>query len=205
MITAGSYSDGGSDQDKNENGVPYSHAYTVLSTFTLEDGTRLVRIRNPWNLESFDGDWSDRSETWTEALRAEAGDMFGNDGEYFMAIEDFSTNYSSITIAYDIQGWHRSYEGVFADDEPHDPTQLCLYDSTKYNQYKFNLSSSEDQDVYISVYTYGSLQYVATCWGLFEESEVFVSSNLHDDLYQANPDAGHLPMISMQADETVEV
>jgi len=144
MITAGSYSGGGSDQDENENGVPYSHAYTVLSTLTLEDGTRLVRMRNPWNKEKFFGDWSDRSETWTEALRAEAGDMFGNDGEYFMAIEDFSTNYSSITIAYDIQGWHRSYEGVFADDEPHDPTQLCLYDSTKYNQYKFNLSSSVD-------------------------------------------------------------
>jgi len=50
MITAGSYP-GYSDQQTNEYGVPYSHAFTVLSTVELEDGTRLVRIRNPWNEE----------------------------------------------------------------------------------------------------------------------------------------------------------
>ena len=183
MITAGSYSGTGSDEDTNENGVPYRHAYTILSTFTLDDGTRLVRIRNPWNEELYKGDWGDRSSLWTERLREQTGVNFGNDGEYFMAIEDFAWNYEEITIAHDIQGWHRSNHAVFGDDEPHDPTQLCLYDRTKYNQYKFNIVSPVDQDVYISLYTYNYMQYLGDCIETFIDSEVLLSSEIHDDLF----------------------
>ena len=183
MITAGSYSGTGSDKDENENGVPFNHAYTILSTATLVDGTRLVRIRNPWNKELYEGDWGDRSELWTEELRERSGYDFGNDGEYFMAIEDFSVNYAEVTVNHDIQGWHRLNHTVFADDEPHDPTQLALYDRTKYNQYKFNISSPVDQDIYVSLYTYNSNQYLGDCYWSFEESEAFISSEIHDDLF----------------------
>ena len=75
-----------------------------------------------------------------------------------------------------------------------------------YNTYKFSLTSDVDQDVFISVYTYGDLQYVSTCYETFLESEVFVTSSAHNsELKLVNPGPAHLSMIQIQAGETVEV
>ena len=49
------------------------------------------------------------------------------------------------------------------------------------------------------------MQYVATCDGTYDASEVWVTSDAHYDWYYANPGAAHLPMIKMQAGDSVEV
>lgn len=62
-----------------------------------------------------------------------------------------------------------------------------------------------EQDVYISLHTYHDLQYLGDCYGTFQESEVYISSEEHDDLWQANPSGAHLPMIKMQGGAPLEV
>lgn len=52
MVTCGSYTGTGSDQDSNADGLPYNHAFSVLEAIEIvkDDGktVRLVQIRNPW-------------------------------------------------------------------------------------------------------------------------------------------------------------
>lgn len=84
----------GSDTKYNEFMLPYGHAYTVIKSVQLSNGTRLVQVRNPWGRDSFNGDWSDTSPLWTDELAQEAG--FTNDqqdGFIFLSIEDYYTQF----------------------------------------------------------------------------------------------------------------
>ena len=49
-----------------------SHAYSVMDLKVLSNGTRLVKVFNPWARDTFSGKWSDNSNLWTEALKKEA-------------------------------------------------------------------------------------------------------------------------------------
>ena len=89
MITTCSHIGPGSDQVQNHDGLPYSHAYTVLGTVRLSDETKLYKIRNPWGSETYHGDWSDNSEKWTEQFKQEAGHVSRDDGIWFMNARDF--------------------------------------------------------------------------------------------------------------------
>jgi len=46
------------------------HAYTILGAVELQkDGQpyeKLVKLRNPWAKEQYDGPWSDNDSNWTE-------------------------------------------------------------------------------------------------------------------------------------------
>ena len=94
MVTSGSYNGTGSDQDTNEFGLPYTHAFSIMNALEVTDADgnqhRLVCIRNPWGREKYYGPWSDSSDLWTLELREQANHLSGeNDGKYFMAFEDY--------------------------------------------------------------------------------------------------------------------
>jgi len=40
-------------------GLPGAHAYTLMGTATLSDGTKLLKMRNPWGSEVYTGPYSD--------------------------------------------------------------------------------------------------------------------------------------------------
>jgi len=40
-------------------GLQYSHAYTLIDLVVLSDGTKLVKMRNPYGKEQYEGEWSD--------------------------------------------------------------------------------------------------------------------------------------------------
>lgn len=60
FITAGTES-AASDQILNEVNLAKNHAYSVLGVKTLSNGTRLIKVRNPWGSERYSGPWSDKS------------------------------------------------------------------------------------------------------------------------------------------------
>jgi len=44
------------------------HAYSLISTFEIDVAgkkVRLVKIRNPYGLKEWNGDWSDKDPKWT--------------------------------------------------------------------------------------------------------------------------------------------
>ena len=57
---------------------------------------KLVKVRNPWGTEKYTGDYSDKSTKWTsDAMRTRAGLVKANDGEFFMPINLYRTNFES--------------------------------------------------------------------------------------------------------------
>ena len=62
----------GNDDDGNDVGIAYGHAYSIKRALTVTDASgtdhKLVECRNPWGEETFKGDWSDSSSLWTDDL-----------------------------------------------------------------------------------------------------------------------------------------
>jgi hypothetical protein len=48
-------------------GLVNNHAYSLLDLVTIQ-GTKLVKIRNPWGSEGYNGAWSDSDPVWTDSL-----------------------------------------------------------------------------------------------------------------------------------------
>ena len=56
-------------------GLPTSHAYSIMGAYTLKDSSgkvvhRLLRVRNPWATDYFNGPWSDASSLWTADFKS---------------------------------------------------------------------------------------------------------------------------------------
>lgn len=68
------------DRDEQETarltelGLVPGHAYTCLRVAVLDDGTQLLRIRNPWGNFEWKGDWGDDSDMWTDEKKMQVGD-----------------------------------------------------------------------------------------------------------------------------------
>lgn len=73
-------------------------------------------MRNPWSQEFYFGPWSDYSAKWNDELLAQVDHTPLDDGEYYIAVEDFVENFESITVGKDVTGWQRSNYDVFSDD-----------------------------------------------------------------------------------------
>lgn len=75
----------------DEVGVVYNHVFSCVGARQLSDGTRLLRLRNPWGDGSgWSGAWSDQSEHWTEERKAEVPEYSAeNDGTFWISMEDF--------------------------------------------------------------------------------------------------------------------
>ena len=44
------------------------HSYAILEA-KEHSGHQLLKIRNPWGNEEWDGDWSDKSQLWTQEMK----------------------------------------------------------------------------------------------------------------------------------------
>jgi len=55
-------------------------------------------MRNPWSELEWNGDWSDQSNRWTPELMRELDHKPGADGLFWIAVEDFVTEFTSGTV-----------------------------------------------------------------------------------------------------------
>lgn len=108
-MTAGTNEDG-------PDGTAGGHAYTVIGVMTLSNGVKLVKVRNPWGSEYYEGPWGDDSDLWTDALREEVNAELGdapvennwqqnNNGIFFADIDTFRRNFSETQINFDTTDW----------------------------------------------------------------------------------------------------
>jgi len=99
---------------RTETGLVMGHAYSVTSMKKITTGEGLfnlfnrehlylIRLRNPWGQKEWNGAWSDGSAEW-EKLDADGrkklGLDFDDDGEFWMAFEDFCRYFSKATICH---------------------------------------------------------------------------------------------------------
>ncbi|XP_071450361.1 calpain-A-like [Hetaerina americana] len=99
---------GGIMEGRTSLGLITTHAYSVTNVreVTLTNGQKiqLVRLRNPWGNEAeWKGAWSDGSREWnsiSQEDRNKIGLTFDNDGEFWMTVQDFKQNFSSLDMTH---------------------------------------------------------------------------------------------------------
>eukprot|EP00064_Thunnus_orientalis_P006359 superscaffoldBa00000658_g6376 len=85
------------------NGLVQGHAYTVTGVKQMNSQGKLVnlvRLWNPWGQGEWNGDWSDRSPMWKTVSPQDRDSCLsvGDDGEFWMTLEDFCKFYSDLDI-----------------------------------------------------------------------------------------------------------
>ena len=85
-------------------GTISGHAYSVLATHEVTQGrakVKLVKLRNPWGVAEWSGDWSNESDKWTPQLRQELGaEEVAQTGIFFISFEDFVEHFRCTTINF---------------------------------------------------------------------------------------------------------
>ncbi|KAK0747341.1 hypothetical protein B0T21DRAFT_405979 [Apiosordaria backusii] len=80
----------------DRDGISEGHAYVVMEARTLKNGTRLLKLRNPWGKTKkgiWEGAWSDGSKEWTTEVQEELGHHFGSDSVFWISYEDLLRKY----------------------------------------------------------------------------------------------------------------
>ena len=92
-------------------GISQNHNFAVISakevTNSQADSTKIVKLRNPWINEFWQGDWSFNSKNWTNQLKRELKytPQTKGHGEFWLSIEDFTKYFSSLTVYKTIPGF----------------------------------------------------------------------------------------------------
>ncbi|XP_021367799.1 calpain-1 catalytic subunit-like [Mizuhopecten yessoensis] len=85
------------EKHDNHKGLVGGHAYSLTGT-AVGNGTRLIRVRNPWGKHEWTGPWSDGSNEWSSVPEGEVQRPNVDDGEFYMSLEDFMMYFSDVTI-----------------------------------------------------------------------------------------------------------
>ncbi|MCQ2818165.1 MAG: calpain family cysteine protease, partial [archaeon] len=81
-------------------GIIGGHAYSLIDTYTLKGNLRMLKIRNPHSTNEWTGAWSDSSDLWTQIESQTVGLEKGDDGIFFMQLEDFVKYFTSAYLGY---------------------------------------------------------------------------------------------------------
>jgi len=86
------------------NGLVPKHAYTLLGVQELKASNgnilhRLIKMRNPWGKERYDGPWSDDDSRWTDDFKKQAKLVSANDGVFYMTVDDFKKAFTIYNVA----------------------------------------------------------------------------------------------------------
>ena len=146
----------------SEKGIAYDHAYTLLGTLEISDGTRLVHMRNPWGHELWKGDWSDQSPLWTDELKTKVDDDWNDDGKFYMSIEDYYNEFMATWINWPTEEMHEAHFLVLDDENTKSPGKLPWCGET-CTLHEFELISTEEQTVYLSAHTWPTITLPPEC------------------------------------------
>ena len=114
-----------------------------------------------------------------------------------------------MTSTKDVENWKRTQFAKFADDKPYYQQKKTESDPILYNTYTFELTSSERQYVYISLYTYGQIYYPGECYSRSDTINekylrgVFIRTSRSTDLQKVElfPGVYHFDKVKMNLDE----
>ena len=104
----------GSDKDKDPSGIAYRHAYTVLDAQELSDGTKLIKVRNPWGRERYFDDFADtpKSNAWKNYPDF-PGYHEADDGSWWTTAEIYQKSMDYTTGNPDVRDEKMSYFALF--------------------------------------------------------------------------------------------
>lgn len=90
----------GSGEVKDATGIISGHAYTLVGAYKLDNGDKVLKLRNPWGSGEWTGDYSDNSSKWTPQLKKMLEWSEADDGIFFMKVEDFMEYFENVAICH---------------------------------------------------------------------------------------------------------
>ena len=127
-----------------EAGLQDCHAYSLIGAKIVTNADlvehRLLKIRNPYGMKEWNGDWSDKSRKWTVKTREQVNCEDREDGCFFISLEDFIKFFTRTTICYYVD----NYEDNFVVDQ-HEVGQWAMVKFTLERDNPNPLCLSVDQ------------------------------------------------------------
>ena len=136
-------------------GVAPNHAFTILGTHTLtKDGTKLIKLRNPWGTPGFHGTWS--GSRFDAASKKEIGYKDGDDGIFFVDLETYKMAFTETSISLNSQSMASArFLKTLDESQAENPGKWVGVCGPKCTRHELTLKSDVDQTVYVTAYTWG--------------------------------------------------
>jgi hypothetical protein len=113
------------------------HAYTIIQVKEAF-GNKLLNIRNPWGEFEWDGDWSDKSDRWTDRMKQALDPVLeDNDGTFWMSYEDVIKHFINISICRISDYYEVRSKGKFMFHKVHGVDRVVsrwFYELTVHNR-----------------------------------------------------------------------
>lgn len=140
---------GTGDRTIAKDGIVQGHTYSLISVHEFaQNKIRLLKLRNPWGHQEWNGDWSDKSDLWTPHLIEEVELTGKDDGVFWISLGDFLKRFESAAFsAYSANSYKSNVEHTFVKSRT-----VC---------YRFNLNQDNDDllanPFALSVFKQGSI------------------------------------------------
>lgn len=174
------------------------HAYGILKGLCLtENGEcvhKIVQMRNPWGLSKYTGPWSEDSDLWTPEWKQQANLADANEGEFWVALDQWRALYSSAYNTHYRDDWKvASIEG--------NPATYTA--GTQQNGF-ISFEQPVEQDVVIDCVQYHSRLFPSGCdneytplkFGFMIMTDQYQSMNTEPNMAMCNGGAIKLPNLA---------
>ena len=79
--------------DLHKHGLDKNASYSLIGAQTIElddlSEADLIKVRNPFGMEEWNGEWSDNCPKWTVRTRTQVNGENKVDGMFFISLQDF--------------------------------------------------------------------------------------------------------------------
>jgi len=167
----------------------------VLETKSLSNGKRLIKCRNPWGTEKYNGPYSDKSELWDEESKKEVGFEDNNEGIFYTDIETYIKCFSETWVSYNVENWS-SAKFLKLDDHSLKPKTATDYNKENEGIWKgicgpgctrheLKIKSDVAQTVHLTAWTWDDR-------GVPDKCEPANDGNIYHSMYIENKFPGDI-------------
>ncbi len=107
--------------DLDKVGLLENHSFSLVSAFERKvngENVRLIKLRNPFGMGEWNGDWSDNSSKWTAAAKKvfpEFDEKRANDGIFWIDFDNFCKYFQIVSICVPVKPFSSTYFKVDKD------------------------------------------------------------------------------------------
>lgn len=116
-------------------GLAKEYAYCVVRIVEYSSTIKILKIRNPWGVFEWTGDWSKTSSLWTSEIKDKVKpELDKDDGSFWMSYKHFLENFQTINVCL-TRGWQElKLKGKFIKSIDEDNKKIEHFCSRWYYQ-----------------------------------------------------------------------